>query len=195
MTNKELLIVRESLELFHLYGIRSLNLEDISRLVKLPLRVLKRYFPTKECLLQKCVKYRISQEEIFKYTDDSLLDILIRFSEAFLPLYRKISHRCCQDIRKYYATVFQFLYRYMDYYAVVCQNKAQDGIIAGYIRLTTSPQQVYAFFRQQLSGLLVVNEEPDKDSRHITEETLLFARDIATAKGRIYIDNELKKRK
>lgn len=53
MTNKELQIVRESLELFHLYGIRSLNLEDISRLVKLPLRVLKRYFPTKECLLPK----------------------------------------------------------------------------------------------------------------------------------------------
>ena len=98
MTNKELQIVRESLELFHLYGIRSLNLEDISRLVKLPLRVLKRYFPTKECLLQKCVKYRISQEEIFKYTDDSLLDILIRFSEAFLPLYRKISHRCCMRL-------------------------------------------------------------------------------------------------
>ncbi|MEI3154231.1 MAG: hypothetical protein V8S95_03300 [Odoribacter sp.] len=53
MTNKELQIVRESLELFHLYGIRSLNLEDISRLVKLPLRVLKKIFPNKRMFVAK----------------------------------------------------------------------------------------------------------------------------------------------
>ncbi len=57
MTNKELQIVRESLELFHLYGIRSLTLEDISRLMKLPLRVYPvHYFSAAGiCLFQATV--------------------------------------------------------------------------------------------------------------------------------------------
>ncbi|MEI3154232.1 MAG: hypothetical protein V8S95_03305 [Odoribacter sp.] len=95
-------------------------------------------------MLQKCVKYRISQEEIFKYTDDSLLDYPKN------PVFRGISSVIPENQssllsgypKKYYADCFStFLRGILELiHAVVCQNKAQDGIIAGYIRLTTSPQ-------------------------------------------------------
>lgn len=194
--NIEIQIIREASRLFRVYGVKSLTINDIARLAKIPVRTLNRYFPTKESLLQKCIHFRISQEEIFKYTDDSLTDILINFADTYPVLYNNVDRRCWQEIKKYYHGVYTFLYRYLDYYSTICKNKAEEGIANGYIRRTVSPHLVYDFFREHWIRLF--SPEPDiiqpADSQKATLEIIAFARDIATPKGLIYIDKKMKNR-
>ena len=192
----EILIIRDSLRLFRLYGIRSLSLEDIARFIRIPVKILRHYFHTKEMLLQKCVRYWISRVEIFKYTDDCLLDVLINFADAYPRLYKKVNCRCCMEIKKYYPHVSRFLYEYFERYARAYQDKVEESVALGYVRRSISPHLVYNFFMENFEKLFMV--EPDRDSREeeacMKQSIVVFVRGIATGQGRVYIDKELKKR-
>lgn len=192
----EIQIIRDSLRLFRLYGIRSLSLEDIARFIRIPFKTLRKYFQTKEILLQKCVKYWISQAEIFKYTDDHLLDVLINFSDAFPRLYQKVNCRSCLEIRKYYPRVSCFLYGYFERYALVCRDKVGEGIALGYIQRSITPRLVYDFFMENFEKLFAARMGRDslEDEECMRQAILVFARGIVTKNGRVYMDRELKKR-
>lgn len=194
--NVRIQIIEEALRLFQVYGIRSLTINDIARLAKIPVRTLNRYFPTKESLLLKCIHFRISQEEIFKYTDDSLIDILLNFADIYPVFYNHINRSRCLEIKKYYHSAYTFLFRYLDYYSTICKNKTEEGITNGYIRRTTSPPMVYEFFREHWSKLFWSKPEiiGPADKREATLEIRSFVRRIATPKGLIYIDKKMKNR-
>lgn len=185
-------ILRHTLKLFHTYGIKALSINDISDMAGIPRKILNRYFRNKETLVQECVRYKISQEEIFKYTDDSLLDLLINYSEAYPKLYQKLNRRSCLDIKKYYSPVYHFLTDYFLDYATICQHKVSEGIANGYIRKGVSPELVCRFFQEQFSRLFSANKM--SEPQLTTELILTFARGISTIKGRTYMDNKLKKR-
>lgn len=191
----EIRIVRDALRLFRLYGIRSLSLEDIAQFIWIPVKDLRRYFSTKDRLLQKCAKYWISQEEIFKYTDDHLLDILINFADAYPLLYRKVNCRTCVEIKKYYPQVADFFYEYLERYALACQGKLEEAIAFGYIRRTISSRLIYTFFTGYLMKLFVVDANRDLgEESDCTRQTILaFTRGIVTEKGRGYMDKRMKK--
>lgn len=192
-------VIRGTVGLFRLYGIRALSLEDIARLAGFPPRMLKRFFRSKEMLLCECVRYWINQEEIFKYTDDCLPDILINFAEAYPLLRGKVNRRCCLEIKKYYPDVYRFFREQLEAYALACRDKAEEGIRNGYVRRKVSPDLIYAFFYGCFTELFAA--ETGDGSRGLcpggrlaTGDILAFAQQIMTTKGRIYIDKELKKR-
>lgn len=185
-------ILQHTLDLFNTYGIRALSIKDISRLTGIPQKTFNQYFNNKEALLQECIKYKINQEEIFKYTDDSLLDLLLNYSEAYPKLYQKLNRGSCLDIKKYYSNVYHFLTEYFLDYATLCQYKASEGVSNGYIRRGVSPEVVYCFFEEQFSRLFSAHKTTD--SLLTTELILDFTRGISTAKGCAYMNKKLKRR-
>lgn len=98
--------------------------------------------------------------EIFKYTDDCLLDVLINFADAYPRLYKKVNCRCCMEIKKYYPHVSRFLYEYFERYARAYQDKVEESVALGYVRRSISPHLVYNFFMENFEKLFMV--EPDR---------------------------------
>ena len=88
-------LVRRAFDLFRLYGVKSISMDEISSGLKVSKKTLYRYFDSKEELLKECVKYRISQLEIFKTLDDGLLDLLLASYEAYPGLCRSVERRFC----------------------------------------------------------------------------------------------------
>ena len=193
---REILIIQQVVGVFRLYGIRSLSLEEIAKLINLTSHTLRKYFRTKELLLLKCVTYRISQEEIFNNADECLPDMMVDFVEVYPELCGKLSRRCCLEIKKYYHDVFHFLDNFLDSYAVACRDKVEDAIVNGYVRPTVSPHLVYTFFSKHWSNLFM----PDacsfslSESLEITKRIQAFTRELVTIKGQIYINEKLKNR-
>lgn len=190
-------IIQSTLNLYRAHGVKSLSLDDISRLLGISRKTLTHFFGSKEVLLNECIKYRISQEEIFKYTDDSLLDVLLNYAEALPKLYQGINQRCCLEIRKYYPETCVFFSNYLHVYAMSCRDKVAEGVANGYIRKRTNPELVYCLLREYFSRLFPVSSSSARYSVDIsltTDMIIAFARGISTMKGCTYIENKLKKR-
>lgn len=186
-------IIQNTLQLFHTYGIKSLSMNDISHLSGIPVKTLNQYFSNKESLVKTCIKYKISQEEIFKYTDDSLLDLLLNYAEAYPKLYRQINHHCCLDLQKYYHSTYIFLLKTIAHYATHLENKVNKGIEDGYIRKKIAPGLLYVFLQEYFSKLLTISPLYEEYTDTIMTETIIvFARGISTRKGQSYIDKKLK---
>lgn len=187
-------ILRGTLPLFYTYGVKALSMDDISRLLGVSKKVLIRHFANKETLLKECVKYKMNQEEVFKYADDSLLDMLLNYAEAYPGLYQKINRCCYLDVKKYYHEVYRYFMEHLNNHIAACQKKLDEGIANGYISKKTSPGLVYSFLQEHFLRLFFDNNMSVENTRWITELILTFARGISTVKGRAYIDNKLKKR-
>lgn len=186
-------IIRNTVKLFHVYGVKSLLVSDIAQLSGMSVRALNSYFTNKESLLKSCVEYKISQEEIFKYADDGLLDVLVNYAETYPKFLQRINRRCCTDIKKYYPSVYVFLCDYLERYTTVCRNKVETEIMNGYIRKNTSPVLVYDFLNECFSHLFEARIVFRENERlMLTERILVFTRGIVTVKGKVYMEKKLK---
>ncbi len=58
-------LVRAAFELFRLYGVKAISMDDLCRELRVSKKTLYRYFDDKEKLLRECVRYRISQMDLF----------------------------------------------------------------------------------------------------------------------------------
>ena len=141
-------LVRRAFDLFRLYGVKSISMDEISSGLKVSKKTLYRYFDSKEELLKECVKYRISQLEIFKTLDDGLLDLLLASYEAYPGLCRSVERRFCYEIKKYYGGVYDIIMDFLTGYAMACGKKVEAGVANGYIRKYVSPELVYCFLRE-----------------------------------------------
>lgn len=187
-------LVRRAFDLFRLYGVKSISMDEISSGLKVSKKTLYRYFDSKEELLKECVKFRISQLEIFKTLDDGLLDLLLVAYEAYPGLYRSVERRFCYEIRKYYGGVYDVMTDFLAGYAMACGKKVEAAVANGYVRRSVSGELVCLFLRERFFKLFL-GEDADTGDEVYAEMILTFALGISTQKGGSYINKKLKERK
>lgn len=193
MTKFEL--VRAAFELFRLYGVKAISMDDLCRELRVSKKTLYRYFDDKEKLLSECVRYRISQMDLFKTLDDYLLDVLLACYEAYPKEYCRIDRRFCHEIKKYYRCVYDFMVEFIAGYAVNCGRKVGRDIACGYVRKGVSDRLVYLFLRECFLKLVSSEGDGDIDEGTYAEMILTFAHGISTLKGGAYINRKLKERR
>ena len=97
-------------ELFYEFGIRNLNMDDISRKLKISKKTLYQYFKSKEDLIEKLFYYdelkwneRLSK---CKLSDINAIDILIQVSILVADEMSRLNPQLKFELKKYYEPIF-----------------------------------------------------------------------------------------
>ncbi len=185
-------IIEASTSLFHANGVKEVTMDDISRSLKISKRTLYEYFSSKEEVIGECIAYRIEQERGLLTTSGMLLDDLVNGYRSLSQTELSVSRRCCKGLQKYYTESFECILAYIQEYAASCTAKVAEAKDAGYIRREVSPEFVRASIAQYLVNRITPHSLAFRSDEATAYTILVFARGIATIKGRAHIDNLLK---
>jgi AcrR family transcriptional regulator len=113
MDKKKLSIIEKGLELFNLYGIRSVTMEDLSREMGVSKKTLYHYFSNKSELVTEAMAYsaRIIRTELEAEPDEEINAIKEFFfnKRAILKKLSRQNTAIAFDLRKYYPELFNML--------------------------------------------------------------------------------------
>ncbi|HAG15385.1 MAG TPA: hypothetical protein DCG69_02525 [Bacteroidales bacterium] len=103
-------ILEKTVELFYEFGIRNLNMDDISRNLKISKKTLYQYVKSKEDLIEKIFEYDGLKwnMEFAKIKIDELnaIEILIKASLLIYDEMRRLDSKQKFELRKYYQAIF-----------------------------------------------------------------------------------------
>ena len=103
-------ILDRVIELFYEFGIRNLNMDDISRKLKISKKTLYQYFKSKEDLIEKLFYYDEMRwnEKLSKckLNDLNAIDILIQVSILVTDEMSRLNPQLKFELKKYYEPVF-----------------------------------------------------------------------------------------
>ncbi len=103
-------ILDGTIKLFYAFGIRNLNMDDISRLLKISKKTLYQYAKSKEDLIEKLfyydeLKWEKKITEI-KLKNLNAIDVLIQVSIVVSEQIGKFDPKLKFEMKKYYESVF-----------------------------------------------------------------------------------------
>lgn len=188
-------IIHTTLSLLHTCKTGSITMDLISHESGISKRTLYQLFNNKEELIQTCVIYRLEQEQLFAHIDWGVLDMMLDYFHSFQHLPLAGDYQCCQNIRRNNEEIYRYLLKQISTYAELCKAKISDSISRGYIRKDIPEELVYTFIMSHFTSLF----DDDRCLLHnysgklMAEMVLCFMRGITTAKGRGYIEQQLKK--
>lgn len=113
---KFLAILERTIELFSEFGIRNLNMDDISRSLGISKKTLYLYVKSKEDLIEKLfyfddVKWNNEMSKI-KFEDLNAIEVLIQVSMMVFGEMGKLDSKIKFELKKYYEPIFtQFMVR------------------------------------------------------------------------------------
>lgn len=103
-------ILDKTVELFYEYGIRNLNMDDISRSLGISKKTLYQYVKSKEDLIEKLfyydeIKWNIEFSKI-KVDELNAIEILLKASLLVFEEMRSLSPKIKFELKKYYEHAF-----------------------------------------------------------------------------------------
>jgi AcrR family transcriptional regulator len=127
------------IELFYEFGIRNLNMDDISRKLKISKKTLYQYFKSKEDLIEKLFYYDeiIWDEKLSKYKlkDLNAIDILIQVSILVTDKMSRLKPQLKFELKKYYEPIFnKFFQTKQNHIFNQISKNIQKGINEGLYR-------------------------------------------------------------
>lgn len=103
-------ILEKTVELFYEFGIRNLNMDDISRNLKISKKTLYQYVKSKEDLIEKLFQYDDVKwnKEFTKIKIDELnaIEILLKVSLLIYEEMSRMDSKLKFELRKYYQPIF-----------------------------------------------------------------------------------------
>ena len=132
-------ILDKIVKLFYEFGIKNLNMDDISRQLKISKKTLYQYFKSKEDLIEKLFYYdEIKWDEKIskiKLMDLNAIDILIQVSILVFDEMGKLDPKLKFELKKYYEPVFnQFMQNKQNHIYNDISRNIQKGINEGLYR-------------------------------------------------------------
>ncbi|MCF6332367.1 MAG: TetR/AcrR family transcriptional regulator [Draconibacterium sp.] len=126
-------ILDGTIELFYEFGIRNLNMDDISRKLKISKKTLYQYVKSKEDLIEKLFYYdemkwgnKISE---IKFSDLNAIDILIQVSLLVFEEMGRLNPKLKFEMKKYYEAIFnQFMSQKQNHIFNQISKNIQKGI-------------------------------------------------------------------
>lgn len=185
-------IIRCAVEQFGLYGMKGLAMDTIASRLGISKRTLYEYFPCKENLLEVCLQSRLNERQLLVATDGNLLDELIALYIGIRRGDFRLALRFCREAKRFHASVYRTLSKRLSDYAAECGRRVYAGIDEGYIHSGITADTVDAAVWGYLKGIFF-DTDTDSIRQDISPETIIiFSRGLCTAKGRDYLDRQLK---
>lgn len=132
-------ILKRTVELFYEFGIRNLNMDDISRSLGISKKTLYQYVKSKEDLIEKLFYYdemRWDEEmAIMKVDELNAIEILIQVSLKVFEEMGKLGPKIKFELKKYYEPIFQqFMIRKQNHIFSQISKNIEKGIAQGLYR-------------------------------------------------------------
>lgn len=148
-------ILDRTVELFFEFGIRNLNMDDISRNLGISKKTLYQYVKSKEDLIEKLFYYDQMKwdKEMEKVVKDDLnaIEILIQVSLKVFDEMRRFNPKLKFEMKKYYEHIFQqFMVRKQNHIFSQISKNIEKGIAEGLYRSDVNVELVAGLYVRNL---------------------------------------------
>jgi len=148
-------ILKRTVELFYEFGIRNLNMDDISRSLGISKKTLYQYVKSKEDLIEKLFYYDEMRwnEEMAKMKVDELnaIEILIQVSLKVFDEMGKLGPKIKFELKKYYEPIFQqFMIRKQNHIFGQISKNIEKGIAEGLYRSDVNIELIAGLYVRNL---------------------------------------------
>lgn len=148
-------ILKRTVELFYEFGIRNLNMDDISRSLGMSKKTLYQYVKSKEDLIEKLFYYDEMKwdEEMATMKVDELnaIEILIQVSLKVFEEMGKLGPKIKFELKKYYEPIFQqFMIRKQNHIFSQISKNIEKGIAQGLYRSDVNIELIAGLYVRNL---------------------------------------------
>ena len=148
-------IMEKTIELFYEFGIRNLNMDDISRSLGISKKTLYQYVNSKEDLLEKLFYYDEIKwnKEFLKMKMDNLnaIEILIQVSLMVFNEMGKLNPKITFELKKYYESLYnQFMVRKQNHIFRQISRNIERGIREGLYRSDVNVELIAGLYVRNL---------------------------------------------
>lgn len=148
-------ILKRTVELFYEFGIRNLNMDDISRSLGMSKKTLYQYVKSKEDLIEKLFYYdemRWDEEmAIMKVDELNAIEILIQVSLKVFEEMGKLGPKIKFELKKYYEPIFQqFMIRKQNHIFSQISKNIEKGIAQGLYRSDVNIELIAGLYVRNL---------------------------------------------
>jgi AcrR family transcriptional regulator len=152
---KLLTILDKTVELFYEFGIRNLNMDDISRSLGISKKTLYQYVKSKEDLIEKLFLYDDVrwENQLLKIKPKELnaIDILIQVSLMVHDEMSRLNPKLKFELKKYYEPIFnQFMVKRQNHIFNQISRNIQKGIGEGLYRSDVNTELVAGLYVRNL---------------------------------------------
>jgi TetR/AcrR family transcriptional regulator, cholesterol catabolism regulator len=148
-------ILERTVELFSEFGIRNLNMDDISRSLGISKKTLYQYVKSKEDLIEKLFHYDDFKmdAQLAKIRAENLnaIEVLIRVSLIVFEEMGKFDPKIKFELKKYYESIFnQFMVRKQNQIFFLISKNIEKGIAEGLYRSDLNIELVAGLYVRNL---------------------------------------------
>jgi len=152
---KMLEILERTIEQFSEFGIRNLNMDDISRSLGISKKTLYQYVKSKEDLIEKLFQFDDFKMDAelsrIKAEDLNAIEILIRVSLIVFREMGKFDPKIKFELKKYYEPIFnQFMMRKQNQIFYLISKNLEKGIAEGLYRADLNIELVSGLYVRNL---------------------------------------------
>lgn len=149
------MILERTVDLFYEYGIRNLNMDDISRHLKISKKTLYQYVKSKEDLIGKLFQYHEMKwnKEFAHIKEEKLnaIDILLKASLLVSEEMSRLDPKLKFEMMKYYQPVFdKFMEKRTNYIFDQLKRNIEKGKAEGLYRADVNEQLVASLYVRNL---------------------------------------------
>ena len=200
MEEKELKIISGASKVFMQYGIKSVNMDDMSRHLGVSKKTLYLYVNDKEELVKKSMDAfcEIEDAQISEIASRNLnaIDESLEIMKWVLSMLQNLHPSIIYDLEKYHPEVFHFMKnnRNTAIYACMTSNMIK-GQKEGYFRKDFNPEIIVRIYMEHMNILLDHNLFPQDKWKLVDvykESFIYHIRGIASQKGIDYLKEKSK---
>lgn len=201
METKKIQIIQKTLELFQIYGIKSVSMDDISSQMAMSKKTLYLHFSDKKDLVAQVIDYNfIRIREIAEVTfikEENAIDQVLALITFLKEIHDKHSHTMVFDLQKYFPEEHQKLRKHrgkilLDFHT----NNIKKGIEQGLYRKDMNVEMVPKIILL-LSEIIVDNDvvtfENISHPDFIEEMLIYHLHGVVNEKGHKYLNKKTTK--
>lgn len=148
-------IMEKTVELFYEFGIRNLNMDDISRSLGISKKTLYQYVKSKEDLIEKLFYYDQMKWDIemskLKIGEMNAIEILLQVSLKVFEEMGRFNPKLKFELKKYYEPIYQqFLVRKQNHIFNQISRNIEKGITEGLYRTDVNIELVAGLYVRNL---------------------------------------------
>ena len=148
-------ILEKTVELFAEFGIRNLNMDEISRSLGISKKTLYQYVKSKEDLIERLfyydeMRWRVESSKLI-LPDMNAIDVLVQFSLLVFNELGKLNPKIKFELKKYYEPVYyQFMVRKQNQIFSQISKNIEKGIQEGLYRNDVNVELVAGLYVRTL---------------------------------------------
>ena len=195
-------ILYKAIELFTIFGFKSVSMDRISKEVGCSTKTLYKFYPNKTIIIKKMVEFGIQRDvKFFEDLDNKDISSIDKFLELHGTFFKRHSSNLypgmIDDLRKYHPEIFSIIEDFLDNKSEIWIIKnLKTGIKEGYfkknIRYTILAHYLIELSLASVSQKNFPSERFNPGKVYATMiENFIYG--ISTAKGLRYLDNNFKR--